>query len=97
MLKPTVPKSSLSLYFYPTLYLLSIAGQEGSWWVWQSACTLSMPCLQLFPPVCFQTIAEGVADLAVLLRLVDVDVALRSCWPGISEEAVVLSLSALGL
>lgn len=37
------------------------------------------------------------AYLAILLRLVDVDVALSGGGPGIGEQAVILSLSAAGL
>lgn len=76
-------------------YLLSIACKAGSWWVWYHDCPLS--CSQLFPPVCFQTVAEGMSDLSILLRLLDVDVALCGGWPGIGEQATVLIPLSLSL
>lgn len=79
------------------MYLLRIAGKVGPRWVWYCGCTLSVTCFQLFPLVCFQTVAEGVADLSILLCLVDVYVALCGGRPGISEQAAVLILSALSL
>lgn len=79
------------------MYLLCIAGKAGSRWVWYHGRPLSTSCPQLFPSVCFQTVAEGVPDLSVLLRLVDVDVALRGGWPGVGEQAAVLMLSILSL
>lgn len=77
--------------------LLCIAGKAGSRRVWYRGRPLSTFCPQLFPSVCFQTVAERVPDLSVLLRLVDVDVALHSGWPGVSEQATVLMLSTLSL
>lgn len=77
------------------MYLLCIAGKAGSRRVWYRGSPLSTSCPQLFPPVCFQTVAEGVSDLSVLLCLVDVDVALRGGQPGVGEQAAVLMLSTL--
>lgn len=37
------------------------------------------------------------ADFSVLLRLVDVDVALGGGWPSVSEQATVLDLQAASL
>lgn len=79
------------------MYLLCVAGQAGSRWVWHGGAPLSTCSGQLLPPVCLQTVAEGVADLSVLLRLVDVDVALGGGWPSVSEQATVLALQAAGL
>lgn len=78
-------------------YLLSVAGQVGSRRVWQHGGPLPVPCSQLFPLVRFQAVAEGVANLPILLRLLDVDVALCRGRPGVSEQAAVLLLSALSL
>lgn len=79
------------------LYLLCVAGQAGPRWVWHSGGPLSTCSGQLFPSVCLQTVAEGVADLSVLLRLVDVDVALGGGRPCVSEQAAVLDLQAARL
>lgn len=79
------------------MYLLCVAGQAGSRWVWHGGGPLSSSCGQLFPSVCLQTVAEGVADLSVLLRLVDVDVALGGGRPCVGEQAAVLDLEAASL
>lgn len=79
------------------MYLLCVAGQAGSRRVWHGAGPLSSCSGQLFPSVCLQTVAEGVADLSVLLRLVDVDVALGGGWPSVGEQATVLGLQAASL
>lgn len=76
-------------------YLLSIGGQVRPRWIWN----ISFPqlCLKLSPLVRFQAVAEGVTVLSILLCLMNVDVALSGCRPRITEQAVVLSLSSLGL
>lgn len=79
------------------MYLLCVAGQAGSWWVRHGGGPLSATCPQLFPPVCLQIVAERVANLSILLSLVDVDVALGGGWPCVGEQATVLGLQALSL
>lgn len=81
----------------PAFYLFCIAGKTASWWVWKHDRCLQEIRSHIFPLIGSQTVAEGVPDLSVPFRFVDVNVGLRGGRPGVRVQASVPILSILSL